>query len=330
LRPGKINIVLFIIVTILFTFAWRILYKKLIKLKPQRLLFIGNERIFEDIRQVIQSKHGQDYIIGGHWHSHSHNPTLPNLFNFVEGHDIDTIVYSVRSQVARRISNDLITIRFSNKHIVDAYNFYQRLTLKYPVYYLDDFSLLVNAQREIFFPGIADRMKRVYDILFVLFLLPLAMPLLLISALVIKIDSAGPVLFIQERLGQKELPFRLFKLRTMVHHAENHGPQWCIENDSRITKVGKFLRKLRLDELPQFLNVLKGEMSLVGPRPIRQHFTEMLSKKIPFYKLRLLAKPGLTGWAQINYGHAHTNEGHSQMLQYDLFIWCINPCGWIF
>jgi exopolysaccharide biosynthesis polyprenyl glycosylphosphotransferase len=319
LRFSKINMVLFIIMNIIFTFAWRMLYQKLIKVKPQRLLFIGKERIFEDIRHFIQSNHSYDYIIEGHWHSHSHDPTLPDLFKFIDDHNIDTIVYSVRSEIAKKITNDLIRIQFSNKHIVDAYNFYQHLTRKYPVYFLDGFWLLINAQREIFFPEIASNMKRAFDILFVLFLLPLAMPLLIMSALVIKLDSAGPVLFIQERLGQQGVPFRLIKLRTMVHHAENHGPRWCIENDSRITKVGKVLRKLRFDELPQLFNVLKGEMSLVGPRPIRQHFTEMLAKEIPFYNLRLLAKPGLTGWAQINYGHAHTNEGHSQMLQYDLF-----------
>ena len=166
LRPGKINLFYIILMTIIFTFAWRILYKKLIKIKPQRLLFIGKERIFEDIRQVIQSNYGQYYIIGGHWHRHSHNPTLPDLFNFIEDHNIDTIVYSVHSKVVRQISNDLINIKFSNKNIVDAYNFYQHLTRKYPIYFLDDFWLLVNTQKEIFFPGIARRMKRAFDILF--------------------------------------------------------------------------------------------------------------------------------------------------------------------
>jgi hypothetical protein len=114
----------------------------------------------------------------------------------------DTIVYSVHSEAAKRINDDLITIQFSHKNIVDPYNFYQHLTLKYPFYFLDDFWLLVNAQREIFFPGIASKMKRAFDIFFVLLLLPLALPLLLMSALAIKLDSTGPVLFIQERLGQ--------------------------------------------------------------------------------------------------------------------------------
>ena len=320
LRPGKINLIITIFMTIIFTFAWRILYKKLIKIKPQRLLFIGKERIYEDIRQVIQNNHGQDYIIEGHWHSHSHNPTLPNLFNFVDDHNIDTIVYSVHSEVAKQITNDLITIKFSNKNIVDAYNFYQYLTGKYPVYFLDDFWLLVNAQRETFFPGIASKMKRGFDILFALLILTPALPLLLIAALAIKLDSAGPVLFIQERLGQNEVPFRLLKLRTMIHNAERFtGPQWSAEDDPRITRVGRILRKLRLDELPQIFNVLKGDMGVVGPRPIRKHFADILAQEVPYYRLRFLAKPGLTGWAQVNHDYAGSKEGQSEKLQYDLF-----------
>jgi exopolysaccharide biosynthesis polyprenyl glycosylphosphotransferase len=320
LRPGKINLVISIFITIIFTLVWRILYKKLIKIKPQRLLFLGKELIFEDIRQVIQSNHSQDYIIEGHWQSHSNNQALPDLTKFIDDHNIDTIVYSVHSEVAKKITEDLITIKFSNRNILDAYNFYQYLTGKYPVYFLNDFWLLVNAQRETFFPGMASKMKRGFDILFALLILLPALPLLLIVALAIKLESAGPVLFIQERLGQNEVPFVLIKLRTMIHNAElATGPQWCTEKDQRITRVGKLLRKLRFDELPQIVNVLKGDMSLVGPRPIRKHFIDILAREIPFYKLRLLTKPGLTGWAQVHSGHAHTNAAHSQMLQYDLF-----------
>ena len=320
LRPGKINLVILILMMIIFTLAWRMLFKKLIKIKPQRLLFVGNTPIFEDIQQVIQSNYGQYYTIEGHWHSHSHNPTLPNLFNFIKDNDIDTIVYSVHSTVAKQITNDLITIRFSKKNIIDAYNFYQQVTRKYPVYFLDDFWLLVNAQRQNFFPAIGGKVKRAFDVLLVLLLLFVAWPLLLISALAIKLDSAGPVLFTQERLGQNEVPFRLYKFRTMKNNAEAlTGPKWSTADDPRITRMGKVLRKMRLDELPQFFNVLKGDMSIVGPRPIRKYFADILVQEVPYYRLRFLAKPGLTGWAQVNYDCAGSNEGQSEKLQYDLF-----------
>ncbi len=147
-------------------------------------------------------------------------------------------------------------------------------------------------------------------------------------ALAIKLDSRGPVFFVQERLGLSGKPFKLIKLRTMVDNAENSIPQWCQDNDPRITRVGKILRKLHLDELPQLLNVLKNEMSLVGPRPIRRHFTDMLAQEIPFYRLRLLAQPGLTGWAQVHSGHANTIASHAQMLQYDLF-YLIHQSFWL-
>jgi exopolysaccharide biosynthesis polyprenyl glycosylphosphotransferase len=329
LRPGKINLVLFILMTIIFTFAWRMLFRKMITIKPQRLLFVGKEPIFEDISQVIQNDYSQYYTIGGHWHKHSHNPTLPNLINFIENHDIDTIVYSVHSEVAKQLTNDLINIQFSDKNIIDAYNFYQRLTRKYPVYFLDDFWLLVNAQRETFFPATVSNLKRAFDILFVLLLMPVALPLLLICALAIKLDNKGPVLFIQERLGQNEVPFRLYKFRTMVNHAEHlTGPTWSAEDDPRITRVGKVLRKLRMDELPQLFNVLKGDMAVVGPRPIRKYFADILAQEIPFYRLRFLAKPGITGWAQVNHDYAGSNEGQSEKLQYDLF-YLIHQSMWL-
>lgn len=172
---------------------------------------------------------------------------------------------------------------------------------------------------ELFSPGNRTTLKRVADIFLTLLLLPLAVPLILICALAIKLDSKGPVFFIQERLGLGGVPFKLIKLRTMIDNAENNGPQWCNDNDPRITRVGNVLRKLRLDELPQLWNVLKNDMSLIGPRPIRRHFTDMLAEEMPLYRLRLLAKPGLTGWAQVHVGHANTMAGHARMLEYDLY-----------
>jgi len=320
LRPGRIKLVIFIFTTTIFTFAWRILFNKLIEIKPKHLLFLGNEPIFRDISKLIQSNYGQYYTIGGHWHRQSHNPTLPNLAKYIEDHNIDTIVYSVHSEVAKKITNDLITMRFSNINVIDVYNFYQQLTRKYPVYFLNDFWLLVNVQKEIFFPTIRSKMKRAFDIGFVLLLLSMTWPILLICALAIKLDNKGPAFFIQERLGENEVPFQLYKFRTMVVNAEAlSGPVWSTSNDPRITRVGKILRKMRLDELPQFFNVLRGDMSIVGPRPIRKHFADMLVQEVPYYRLRFMAKPGLTGWAQVNYDYARSNEGQSEKLQYDLF-----------
>jgi exopolysaccharide biosynthesis polyprenyl glycosylphosphotransferase len=148
-------------------------------------------------------------------------------------------------------------------------------------------------------------------------LLALLMPFI---ALAIKLDSAGPVFYRQERLGRHGRVFIVYKLRSMRDDAERDGePQWATLNDTRVTRVGRFLRRTRLDELPQILNVIRGEMSLVGPRPERPEFVESLQNLIPFYRTRLAAKPGLTGWAQINYGYGSSLADALAKLQYDLY-----------
>lgn len=319
-RPGKLNLLCLALMNGMLTFAWRTSFGKFIHIRPQRLLFIGNDPIFDDISRVIQSKYSKYYTITRHWHRLSHNPTLPNLVRFIEENNIDLIAYSARSQAAQQCTADLSAVKFRRKNIIDAYYFYQGLTRKFPACFLDEFWVLANAQREMLFPAAAAKLKRAFDILFVLLFVPTAVPLVLLAALAIKVESGGPVFFTQERLGRNEIPFRLYKLRTMIHNAEAlTGPRWSASDDPRITRVGRILRKLRLDELPQLINVLRGEMSVVGPRPIRRHFADMLSREIPFYRLRFRVKPGLTGWAQVNHDYAGSKEGQEEKLQYDLF-----------
>jgi exopolysaccharide biosynthesis polyprenyl glycosylphosphotransferase len=138
-------------------------------------------------------------------------------------------------------------------------------------------------------------------------------------ALAIKLDSPGSIFYKQERVGLNGAKFTIYKLRSMVQNAEVNGQaQWAVKNDARITKVGNFIRKTRLDELPQVINVLKGEMSMVGPRPERQQFIDKLEQQIPGFNHRLAVKPGLTGWAQVNYGYGSTIEDARIKLGYDL------------
>jgi exopolysaccharide biosynthesis polyprenyl glycosylphosphotransferase len=162
--------------------------------------------------------------------------------------------------------------------------------------------------------------KRIIDIAASLAALLLFFPLLVLVAAVIKLDSRGPVLYIQERVGYRGRIFKLLKFRSMVLDAEKQsGPVWAGKNDSRITGVGWFIRRTRLDELPQFYNILKGDMSLVGPRPERAFFVEQLKKKIPYYSLRLKVKPGLTGWAQIKHNYDRSLDDVREKLKYDLY-----------
>jgi exopolysaccharide biosynthesis polyprenyl glycosylphosphotransferase len=162
--------------------------------------------------------------------------------------------------------------------------------------------------------------KRVTDILAALMGLVLSLPLCLLTALAIKLTSPGPVFFRQERTGQDGAPFRLIKFRTMRIDAEKEsGPVWAQKNDTRVTPVGRFLRKSRIDEIPQFLNILAGQMSFVGPRPERPHFVAQLQQQVPFYPLRHTVKPGLTGWAQVRHPYGASIEDAQEKLRYDLY-----------
>ena len=162
--------------------------------------------------------------------------------------------------------------------------------------------------------------NRVLDVGISCALCILMAPLMLCVAVAVRLESEGPALFVQERLGQGRVPFRCIKFRTMRHNAEHgSGPVRSHVNDRRITRVGWFLRKSRMDELPQLINVIKGDMSLVGPRPIRKCFADELAARTPFYDLRFVAKPGITGWAQIRFRYATSPEEEMKKLSFDLF-----------
>jgi exopolysaccharide biosynthesis polyprenyl glycosylphosphotransferase len=164
------------------------------------------------------------------------------------------------------------------------------------------------------------RLKRFLDLVLASIALVLLAPLFCLIALAIKLDSPGPVFFVQDRLGRRRVPFRCLKFRTMCEDAEGQtGPVWARTDDPRITRVGRFLRKSRMDELPQLINVLRGEMSIVGTRPIRHYFAEQLTTLIPFYELRFLEKPGLTGWAQVKYRYSSSFTEQIEKFYYDYY-----------
>ena len=163
-------------------------------------------------------------------------------------------------------------------------------------------------------------MKRSFDIVCSLIIMVLTLPLMLLAALAVKLEDRGPVFYSQERVGKDGERFFVHKFRSMRTDAEKGGkPQWAQQNDPRITRVGNFMRKTRIDELPQVLNVLKGDMSFVGPRPERQYFVDQLIEVVPYYNVRHSVKPGITGWAQVRYGYGSSAEDALQKLQYDLY-----------
>ena len=177
-------------------------------------------------------------------------------------------------------------------------------------------TLEVNQSKKRIVDDYYSFIKRLMDLVITILCLPFALILILIFSIIIKLETPGPALYRQERVGLNGKYFDVLKLRSMGIDAEKNGAKWAVQNDPRVTKVGKFIRKTRIDELPQLFNVLKGEMSLIGPRPERPVFTAEFSKEIPGFTERLLVKPGLTGWAQVNGGYEITPE---EKLKLDLY-----------
>jgi lipopolysaccharide/colanic/teichoic acid biosynthesis glycosyltransferase len=231
---------------------------------------------------------------------------------------VDSIVVALADRRGAMPTTELLRARLAGLTVEEAESVYERVTGKIGVRAMRPSYLIFN--RGFAQHPFQDAAKRAFDVLSALVLLFVLWPVMLLTALAVRLDSPGPVLFKQERSGRFGKPFVLMKFRSMRTDAEaSTGPVWAQTNDPRVTRVGRFIRKARFDELPQLFNVLAGHMSMVGPRPERPHFIEQLAKEIPYYHQRHIVKPGVTGWAQINYPYGNTVEDALQKLQYDLF-----------
>ncbi|MHB1926796.1 MAG: TIGR03013 family XrtA/PEP-CTERM system glycosyltransferase [Leptospirillum sp.] len=241
-----------------------------------------------------------------------------DLVDYAIEHRIHSIVISLKDRRGTLPIHNILACKMHGIDVMEWATFYEKNTNKIDIMNINPSHLILGDgfQRNRLTVVIKGVMDRVLSLMGLLLFLPAG----LVIALLIRLESPGPVFYSQERVGLNGRPFNILKFRSMVADAEKGlSPQWASQNDPRITRVGAFLRKTRLDEVPQLMNILKGEMSFVGPRPERPFFVAELEKVIPFYSLRHVTKPGLSGWAQIRYRYGATVEDAARKLEYDLY-----------
>jgi sugar transferase (PEP-CTERM system associated) len=250
------------------------------------------------------------------------NPRVVGLSSemdkIVRRENIDRIVVAMGERRGQFPTDQLLQLSLSgNVSIEEGASFYERLTGRVHLDMMRPSWLIFSGRgRQARFNAVT----RVFlHRLVALIGAVLSFPLAIITAILIKLDSRGPVLYKQERVGRNGRTFMVMKFRSMRTDAEKDGPVWARSEDDRVTRMGRIMRKTRLDEIPQFWNILKGEMNFVGPRPERPHFVSQLAQEIPYYEQRHLIEPGLTGWAQIKYPYGSSIEDARQKLQYDLY-----------
>ncbi len=259
------------------------------------------------------------------------NPTVIGVYEdlpqLVTEHKIDRIVVGMQDRRGKLPIRDLLDFKTRGVAIEDVTAFYERIAGKIPLENLKPSWMVFNTGFTVSRRLLME--KRILSLAVSAVLLTLFSPVMLLLMLLIKLDSRGPIFYLQERVGQGGRTFNLIKFRSMLQDAEaKTGPVWSSgEKDERVTRIGRIMRRTRLDELPQLFNVFRGDMSMVGPRPERPHFVRQLTETIPYYNLRHMIKPGITGWAQINYGYANSLDHTVEKLQYDLFY--IKNMSWV-
>ena len=321
-----------ILFVIFFLVSWRFLYAYAVKKKlfTEKTLIVGDGELAGGLLNEIRSRRDISYdvrlVIGQEHGNYSQNQLqgIPVRYGFdklcdvAEAEQVSSIIVALDEKRGIMPYRELLNCKVRGFSIIDGESFYERITGKVLVEKINP-SWLIFSDGFVKSP-VAKLTKRVVGLVLSSIMLMLLSPLIFIVSIAIKLDSKGPVLFSQERVGEDGKIFKVYKFRSMKEDAEAlSGPVWAEEDDPRITRVGRIIRKLRIDELPQLWNVLKGDMSFVGPRPERPYFVEKLETKIPYYKERFSVKPGVTGWAQVMYGYGATEKDALEKLKYDLY-----------
>ncbi len=328
MKIGRGVFFLAICISVLSLSIWHIGFNLLLRLPAvvQKVLILGTGPAAKNMGEIINSE-GSTYSLAGYVNCMGDPTNVPasdiigngnTLLGVALRERVQKIVVSLSERRGTFPVREVLDCKLKGIEVIDGPSFYEQMTGKLLIESINPSHLIFSEGFRLTMFG--RYVKRMFDVVLAAAGIIFAIPLWIVIPIVIKATSRGPILFKQIRMGEGEKDFIVYKFRTMVQDAEKStGPVWSSTGDNRITKTGRFLRKTRLDEIPQLFNVISGEMSFIGPRPERPFFVESLSKQIPYYSERHCVKPGITGWAQVRYEYGDSIEDAIEKLRYDLY-----------
>jgi exopolysaccharide biosynthesis polyprenyl glycosylphosphotransferase len=329
----RIGVGAFLIFASILTLAWRAIYIRLYTSSGlmRRVLIVGAGKAGHSLADIYRKFSPPPFILIGYidddlrkqaksYHGFAVLGSSQKLLEMIETHRISDIVVAINGEIKGETFQTILDAQEQGVEVTRMPIMYEEMTQRVPVEHLESDWVIRSFVDQVRVSGVYELFKRLMDIFGGLLGLLIFAIIFPFTAIAIVVESGFPIFYSQERLGKGGRLFRIYKFRSMMQDAEADGEaRPATVNDPRVTRVGNFLRRTRLDEMPQFLSVLTGEMSLVGPRAERPELVAQFQKQIPFYRARLLVKPGLTGWAQINYGYVASVKETVVKLEYDLY-----------
>ncbi len=319
----KTNLFVFIVIFAIIEFYWRRAFNRVISHgeAPNKVLLIGSGRAAHATQRSVIENPQLGYEIKAHLMEEEVYAEPKRLYDLSMQHHVNLVVVPRELKHDEKLNKALYDLLGQGIEIRDVINFHELIMRKVPVSDLEESWFLENLINQQKF---YDQLKRAWEFLAALAIGIVLLPVELLIALIVKLTSPGPVFIRQKRVGRLGATFTLYKFRSMVALspeglAETNGAQWAARGDARVTPFGRFIRAAHLDELPQLMNIVRGDLSFVGPRPERPEFIQILKEKIPYYEIRQLLKPGVTGWAQINYRYGASIEDSQKKLEYDIY-----------